>query len=392
MKITHFPWLVPAIGLVAVVSAVVAQQTGPVSVTVRDESPVAVESLVPVDPVKRINYDAQGLGVSLRSEQNQTLHLSHYPTFHVNGQLFQFGNGSRVEYVNKPLPQDKSGKAREGFTSRYVHGDLRVTATFTVVPTKAADRAAKRRRDAMIIHYVVDNVGKQPQKVGLRIFMDTYVVNNDQCLFAAPTMPGKILNGVVLKGQEFPPYLQLLQRPDLKNPGFVAHLTFDLGSRLEKPERIVLTRLGAGGGGWDVPAMPAGDSALAFFWEPKEIKPGSKREFAYGYGQGITTSPENEGLVQVNVGGSFVPGKRFSIAAHVTDPALGQFLTLELPQGMVLLEGKEIQPVPALQGESAYSVVMWHARVQRPGEFPVRIRSSTGVTQGKVITVTPAGK
>ena len=32
-------------------------------------------------------------------------------------------------------------------------------------------------------------------------------------------------------------------------------------------------------GGWDMPAVSAmGDSALGVFWEPKEIKPGDKRE------------------------------------------------------------------------------------------------------------------
>ena len=47
----------------------------------------------------------------------------------------------------------------------------------------------------------------------------------------------------------------MLQNPDLKNPGFVSHLTLNLGNSLEKPERVVLTRHGAGFGGWDMPAM-----------------------------------------------------------------------------------------------------------------------------------------
>lgn len=377
-------WILAALVLAAA-TAVVGQEP-PVSVTVKDETPVTAEAVLPVDPVRRINYDAQGLMVSLRSEQNQTLHLGHSPTFNFNGQLFH-GGGGQAEFVNKPLPQDKGGKAREGFSSSYRFGNLRVIGTFTVIPTKATDRATKRRRDAMLIHYVVENTSQQPQKIGLRIHMDTYVIDNDGCLFAAPTVPGKILNGVVLKDKEMPTYVQLLQRPDLKNPGFVAHMTFELGSKFEKPDRVVLTNLGAGRGGWDIPAQPAGDSALAVFWEPKEVKPGAKREFAYGYGQGLATSPESEGRVQIVLGGSFVPGKRFNVTAQVTDPVHGQSLTLELPTGMTLLEGKSIQPVPALQGDEAYSVVTWQARVERAGEFPVRIRSSTGVTQGKVITV-----
>jgi hypothetical protein len=129
---------------------------------------------------------------------------------------------------------------------------------------------------------------------------------------------------------------------------------------------------------------------MGVFWEPKTIKPGGKREIAYAYGQGIATSPENEGRVQLALGGSFEPGKRFDLTAYVTDPAPGQSLMLELPEGMALVEGKVSQPVPEAPGDVAYSLVRWRARVLRPGQYAVRVRSSTGVTQGKLITVTSA--
>src|SRR5262249_42566941 len=154
-------------------------------------------------------------------------------------------------------------------------------------------------------------------------------------------------DGTVLKGKQLPPYVQLLQRPDLKAPGYVAHLTLDLGGRLEKPDQVVLTRHGQGFGTWEMaPVMAMGDSALGVFWEPREIRPGGKRELAYGYGQGIVPSPENEGRVQLALGGSFEPGKRFTVTAYVNDPAPGQSLTLELPPGMALEEGRASQPVP----------------------------------------------
>ena len=72
---------------------------------------------------------------------------------------------------------------------------------------------------------------------------------------------------------------EALEVPNLQNPGYVSHLTLDLGSKIEKAERVVLTRHGAPGafGGWDMQAMFAGDTALGVFWEPKEIKAGGKR-------------------------------------------------------------------------------------------------------------------
>jgi hypothetical protein len=360
-------------------------------VTVRDDQPVVVEPVAPLDPVRRIQYSAQGLAVTVRSERNETLHLSHFPTLNIEGRIYPQGQGGRVEFANRPLPRGKGLKDREGFTSASTFGDIRVTATVTVIPTKPATRGAKRQLDAVLIQYTLENTGNQPRKAGLRAYMDTYVVNNDGCLFAAPTVPKRILNGTVLKGKLLPPYVQLLQVPNLDNPGFVAHLTLDLGSKLEKPDRVVLTRYGVGFNTWDMPAlMAAGDSEMGIFWEPREIKPGGKREIAYGYGKGIATSPENEGRVNLALGGSFEPGKRFNVTAYVTDPAPGQSLTLELPPGMTLVEGKVCQPVPELTGNETHSLVMWRARVLRAGEFPLRVRSSTGVTRGKTVTVTRA--
>jgi hypothetical protein len=366
-----------------------AAQPPPVQVTFRDEQPVVAETTAALDPVRRINYQPSGLGAAVRTETNQTLHLGHAPTVKVDDMI---NPGPRVEYANRALPAGKGGKVREGFESAYIYGDLRVTCTVSVVPTRPVARGAKRRRDAVLIHYVIENKGQRPHTFGLRVYMDTYVIDNDGALFAAPTIPGQILDGRVLKGKELPPYLQILQRPDLKNPGFVAHMTFDLGSRIDRPDRIVLTRFGAGGGAWDMPVFQAmGDSAMGVFWEPKAIKPGGKREIAYAYGQGIATSPENEGRVQLALGGSFEPGKRFDLTAYVTDPAPGQSLTLELPEGMALVEGKASQPVPEAPGDEASSLVRWRARVLRPGHYAVRVRSSTGVTQGKLITITRPG-
>jgi hypothetical protein len=388
------PWcltLIPAL----MAGAVLAQESArprPVQVTIRDEKPVVVEAEAPLDPARHINYTPTGVGVGVRGEQNQILHLSHFPSFMIDGQLYQQGQGGRPDFVNRQLPRGKGRKDREGFVSAYTFGELRVTVTVTLEPTKPTARGAKRRLDAVLVHYLVENQGKQPHKFGLRNYMDTFIVNNDGCLFAAPTMPGKILDGTVLSGKQMPPYFQLLQVPDLKNPGFVAHFTLDLGPRMEKADKIVFSRFAAGINTWDMPAFQAmGDSAMAVFWEPREIKPGGKREFAYGYGQGIVPSPENEGRFAVALGGSFEPGKRFSVTAYVTDPAQGQSLTLELPEGMALVEGKACQPVPEAPGETPFSVVLWRAQVLRTGQLTLRIRSSTGVTQTKNITVTPAG-
>jgi len=363
----------------------------PVKVTVEDEKPIVVETVLPIDPTPRIRYTPSPLGAQIRTANNQNLHLGNSTWIKVDNQVMQAGTGGRLEKANQPLPRTPGGKQRQGHQSVFIYGDLRITSIVELVPCKANERDKKRELATVMMRYIVENTGKQPRRFGLKNHMDMYVVTNDGALFAAPNFPGKILDGIELKDKTLPPYVMCLERPDLKNPGYVAHITIDLGGSIEKASRVVLTSLGAGGDGWDVPAIQAGgDSATVVFFDQKEIKPGGKREFGYAYGKGIAIPLESEGSVEIRLGGSFEPGKVFTVTAVVNDPPLGQALTLELPKGMTLAEGREIQPVPQPVGEEPVSVVQWKCRVQEFGRFPMRLRSSTGVTQTKIVTVAPA--
>jgi hypothetical protein len=368
----------------------------PYKITIQAEKTVVVEAALPIDPTPRIRFQPAGLVAQITDEQGRRLHLSHFPTLNVDGQIYQyggFGGGGvqqgRFEKENHPLGHTAAGRARQGFTSVFVaNKDLRVTYICEVVPTRVRGKAAKRRSDAVLCRYLVENKGQKSYKFGMRIYMDVYVINNDGAVFAAPNQPGKILDGVELKDKTLPDYLQMLQQPNLQNPGFVAHLTLNLGNSLEKPARVVLTRHGAGLGQWDMqPQASMGDSACGIFWEPKEIKPGGKREFAYGYGEGVVLPPEGEGQYDVRLGGSFAPGKLFSVTALISDPSPGQALTLELPEGIEAVEGRSIQPVPPPPHDAPNTVVMWKARVTRAGTFALRIRSNNGMTQTKIVTV-----
>jgi len=372
------------------------KQQGLVKVTIHEDQASLAEPVLPVDPVARLRFFPANLAVRVTTEQGQPLHLSHFPLLHVDGQAFQPGQrpGGSYRRINAPLGPGPGGKPRQGYTTTFVQEDLHIIMEAELVPTKGVKGAKTRRRDAMLIRYTVENKGSQAHKFGLKVYIDTFVINTDGPLFAAPTMPGKVLDGLVLKGKTLPDYVQILQQPNLQNPGFVAHLTLHLGRPFEKPDRVVLTRHGAGGfAGWDLPAMQAmGDSALGIFWEPVEIKAGARREFAYGYGQGIVVAPENEGRVELAFGGSFEPGKLFTLAATVHDPLEGQTLQLQLPPGLERLEGKEIQPVPTPAVDNPQSLVLWKCRVIRLGAFPIVIRSSNGVTKTLTVNIEKAGE
>jgi hypothetical protein len=386
-----------ALGLLALsllaASECPGQQPGRrVKVTIQDANPVIQEIALPIDP-------------QIRAQPSYVGSMSY--GLNVDGKRLTFGAGSartslridgQILFPNaqqRPLGPGPRGKPRHGVVSTFVFNNVHVTQTMEIVPGKPSAKpkpGQKRRMDTLLIRYLVENKDSKAHAVGVRVRIDTYCWTNDGCLFASPEKhPGKILNGVELKGKDVPDYLQILQNNDLKNPGWVAHFTFKIG-RADGPNRVICTAHGAGENGWDVNVQQSfGDSDIAFFWDPVMIPAKGKREFAFAHGQGIATSPENEGRVQVDLGGSFEPGKAFTVTAYVHDPVESQALALQLPPGMELLQGKDLQPVP-VPNESNSSIVQWRARVLRPGTFPLRVRSSNGVTYTKNITVTLAAR
>jgi hypothetical protein len=372
-----------ALGLLA--AGLAAQP--PVAVKIQQEKATVEEVSLPVDPTMRAQPSFVGnmaYGLNIEGKRLTFGAGSARTTFRIDGQVL--GPGGQQQ----PLPPGPRGKARTGVQTVWDHNGLRVTQTMEVVPGKPSAKpkpGEKRRMDTLLIRYTIENKDTRPRSVGVRMHMDTYCWTTDGCLFAAPTVrPGQVLDGVELKGKDVPEYAMQLQMPNIQNPGWVGHYTFRIG-RYEPPSRVIFTSLGANQDGWNVQAIQAGgDSAAAFFWDDQKIPPGGKRELAYAHGQGIATSPENEGRVAVEFGGSFAPGKRFTVAAQVDDPVDGQSLTLELPEGLELCEGPRVQPVPAPNADNR-SIVYWRGQVQRLGTFPVRIRSSNGVTYTTTVTV-----
>jgi hypothetical protein len=382
-----------ALGLLAVAGPAGFGQQPPrrVKVTIQDATPVVQEIALPIEPQIRAQPSfpgAMSYGLNVDGKRLTFSSGSARTMVRVDGNIF-FPNAQQ-----RPLGPGPRGKPRHGVTSTYVQNNVHITQVLEIVPGKPSVKpkpGQKRQMDTLLIRYLIENKDTRSHDVGVRVRIDTYCWTNDGCLFASPEKhPGKILNGVTLKGKDLPDYLQILQNNNLQNPGWVAHFTCKVG-RYDPPSRVVCTSHGAGENGWEVQVIPAqGDSDAAFYWDPVKIPAGGKRELAFAHGQGIATSPENEGRVNLDLGGSFEPGKAFTATAYVHDPVEGQSLALEVPPGMELVRGKEIQPVPA-PNESNSSIVQWRARVLRPGTFALRLRSSNGVTYTKNITVALAG-
>jgi hypothetical protein len=368
--------------------AVAGQEAGkPVNVKFHEpKTDVSAETNTgPIDPVLRVQVQGSGsmtYGLNADGIRLTFSNASARTTFKIDNQKL---------FPNAPLPQplpakSPQGKPRHGFTSTFNFNQLNITQEIEAVPTKPAKSGDKRRLDAVMIRYFIENKDNKPHTIAMRVRIDTHC-NNDGALFAAPTFPGKILDGIELKDKTLPPYVQILQNPDLKNPINMGHFGLKLGAGTIGPERFLCTAHGAGENGWDVNIQQAnGDSDCAIYWKEQTVQPGGKLIFAYSYGKGLA-STDAEGRVHVAFGGSFEPGKLFTISASIDDPIANQTLELELPKGMELAEGKRVQPVPAPPADSASSMVLWKCRLQELGEHTLRIRSSNGITQTRTITV-----
>jgi len=374
-------------------------------VVIKDGASVARDLLLPIDPQIRIvalhsNNIYFGLTVD-NVRITCSPQGSIWPAALIDGTLHNAGNGVIQLQLNgnmplpiQGLPKGAGKKERHGFMAKWKMGPLDFTQMVEVVPAKPVDAApgAKRRMDTCRVTYIAENKDTAPHDVAFRANIDILINNNDGALFASPTTePGQVLNGVVLEGKKLPTFLQVLERPNVKDPGFAAVMTLKSGGKVEGPSKVVLTQLGALGAAWDVPALAAGDSACAIYWDKKVLKPGEKREMTWAYGGGIAADAEGEGKLSLALGGNLEPGRLFSISALVEDAALSQTLALELPPGIERIEGAEIQPVPA-PTENGHSLVLWRGRVTRPGAFEIKVRSSTGVTQTKSISVVPIAR
>jgi hypothetical protein len=337
----------------------------------------------PVDPAVHIRIAHSGrMMFGLTADQNLTLTTGNSirTSFRLDEQVLQPVSGPAG-----PLPVAPGGKRRTGGLSSWTTNNVQFTQWLEVVPTKAS-LGEKRRLDAVLIQYLIDNKSTLPHKVGVRVRIDTMCAGNDGALFAAPTThPGKVLDGVELREATLPDFVQILQRPDVKNPGMVGHFALKLGSKIAAPDRFVCTGHAAADNGWMVTVQPANnDSDAVLYWEPRVIPPGGQLSVGFGYGKGLATLPEGEGRLSLRLGGSFEPNKLSTISAYVDDPLPNQTLALELPEGLELVEGKAIQPVPAATDTS---LVLWKARVRALGTHAVVIRSSTGISETRTFTV-----
>jgi hypothetical protein len=193
----------------------------------------------------------------------------------------------------------------------------------------------------------------------------------------------------------------------LERPGTICHLQLRLGGKLDPPDRVTIgawpnpqlatrdRRCVQEKTLWVVPLFPIKtltppDSAVTIYWNEKVLEPGTSREVGFAYGLGKVSSSEGGGSLGLTVGGSFTPGGEFTLTAYVSNPRVGQTVSLTLPEGFKVLEGELTQPVPQLPAGSSSrnSPVSWKIRAaSREGPFTLKVQSSTGASQTQTVRI-----
>ncbi len=322
----------------------------------------------------------------------------------LDGAITELG-GNRGRVVRMAVPdfaegiKPTPGAASPAQTTWVVGGDangdggLRFHQVFEVVPGQVTTvgGAPRRRLDTVLVRWVIENRQDRGARVGLRLHMDTLIGSNDGVPFTVPGQPGLVSTSADFRRPEdVPDFVQALENPNLQSPGTIAHLTTKVGSGLEPPDRLSLTYQAFWGLGfdpiknWDYPIHNMGnDSAVVLYWSDRNLRPGEKRAIGFAYGLGQLTSSARLG---VTLGGSFEPGKNFTVTAYVKNRQPDQTLRLDLPEGLRLVEGAATQTVPPAAAGGT-SLVTWKARVERTGTFRLTVHSSTGQSQAKTLAI-----
>jgi hypothetical protein len=357
---------------------------------------------------KRLTYSERGLtnNTCVRLDGDEWL-FGERP-FRLQDGSRQGSSAGRWLRMKDELGTDPAtGLKSDGYQSEWLYDAQKivVTQTVSVVP---GDQS--RLLDTCLVRYRIENRDSRPHRVGLRLLLDTYIGGNDGVPFTIPGATRLCDSEMEFdRPEEVPDFIEALERPDLRDPGTIAHLGLKRHGPFEMPDRVTLGawpnfRLHSRDRRclqektlWDVPVLPIKtltppDSAVTIYWNEKELPPGRHREMAVTYGLGNVASGEAEGKLGVSVGGDFVEDGEFTVTAYVSRPAPDERVTLDVPPGFELPDDNAEQAVPPLPPDagSPNSPVTWKVRAPgKAGQYVLRVRASSGVAQSQPITIRP---
>jgi hypothetical protein len=296
-------------------------------------------------------------------------------------------------WVGKPTDLGRHGEGKQ-CTWLYRPDAIEIVQKVERVPGEPylEDGVYKRRVDTCLVRYELHNKDKETHTIALRMLLDTSVGKNDGGPY---TVPGKGLVDTKLElptADAVPAFIQAMEYPDFQKSGIVAQLNLRIGGGIEPPDRVLLTHweektvfL------WEVPLEDMErDSCVVMYWERK-LEPGQVRTVGYSYGLGnIATGKGNLGIA---AGGNLCVGGDIDIVCYISQPQPDEKLTLLPCDGLKLDDGSPAEHSVGATGLGALArpnPISWRVRGAQAGSYDIEVRSSTGASQRRRITVRQA--
>jgi hypothetical protein len=347
-----------------------------------DSMTFGVHRVFPEDPAKpsvRLNWYPNGGGNSVVAKIDDRASI-----FGVDGLWASDRTGL-------PMPAGKHGNGKTR-TFHFTKEALHVTQTVTVEPgdpIQTGPDEYKRLLNMCLVRYKLHNKDNRPHTVGLRVLMDTCIGDNDGVPFLLPGVKEMVASSKEFRGIEVPDFVQVLERPNLNDPGLVLQLNLRVSKDLEMPSRFLLTRYPGKEGNkhhkWDVPSVPIKeDSCVALWWDEKVLNAGATREIGFAYG--VNTLSIASSKLAVTVGGAMHKGGDLTVVALVSD-ANAKSVTLELPSNLELLEPKSLTQNVAAVRDGRPSAVTWRVRAIGVGANDVTVTTDTNVKQARRVRI-----
>ena len=255
---------------------------------------------------------------------------------------------------SEPPPHEENGALSAGWLMEGV------AITQTLAP---ATNPYTNRPDTVRIALTATNTTDQPLSAGLRIMLDTMIGDNDQAPFFVParatSTPSASSRGIRCRPTGRRSRRPTTARPALKGQGIIT------GADATPPDRLVFaTWPSIKNTAWDYevdPNLPVGDSAVALYWEPKELAPGASVTWVTYYGLAGVGGGNAWIDAPVNITSAEPEFNATLWVANLSDADFtGGEARIVLPQGLRLAPGEtERKPMASVPVNGGAQSVTW---------------------------------
>lgn len=282
-------------------------------------------------------------------------------------------------YVYEPNTQNPTPDTNSSSNiSEFTFGDVSVKQIISIVKSSSTGR-----NDTVQVKYVATNRGtSNSHDLGIRIMMDTQLGSNDGAPFRVPGI-GAITNEFELTGTDIPEYWQAFD--SLTSPNVVSQGSL-LGALSNRPDKVqfaawpyIVDTL------WDYIINPQNfvtwDSAVAVYWNPKNLAPGESREYVTHYGVSEFNQDLTPPLGLTVAGASFVDANKdpntgkvgyipnpFTVYGYILNnggvSATNVKAKIHLPPGLKLKAGEQQEVNIGTLGANQEMGVDWQVEVE----------------------------